>query len=163
MSYGTVNQNLLYYLYKIQMPRRKDKPTLSARLLSYALSAYEMLGSKRLDQELTDSDYVLFLFMLYAGYSIKLLSLRTLLSALPSARVDAERIKRYQTRGLTRMQMFRAAEAINKIGIIDILELYDDRAVKHLNAKYGPDDRGIELLMDIIAAWERKGERGRAI
>ena len=28
MSYGT-NQNLLYYLFKIQMPRKKDKPTLS--------------------------------------------------------------------------------------------------------------------------------------
>jgi FkbM family methyltransferase len=163
MSYGTFNRRMLYYLYKVQMPRRIDRPTLTARLLSGVLTTYERIRSRDLKKELTFSDYVNYFMLLNGSYALKQLNVHALIfDILPSAKMGALELLE-PTMGLTGEQIFRVSEAINNEGLTKVLGLDKDSTIRSLNLKYKNDDRGIDLLIDLLVIWAKRKYPSRGL
>lgn len=149
MDYALFNERMLDYLFKLSMPEGGSSQSHRGRLIKGILLAYERLGGKGRDEEISDTDYFIFYFLRSAAFLIKEKNIPGLLRAIPGEWGHKKKI-RAQRNAPDGDELFEISKIVNKIGITAFLNLDNERTIAALNRKYSKGDKGIALLMRLL-------------
>jgi hypothetical protein len=149
-TYETFNERILDYVFKITMPaRRNPEKNALERFIYGLLRAYETLGLKKANDEISDFDYFALYSLRDLAVQIKMRNLAGVLGVIPNMTRYTNRLKKLRM-AKNGKAMFEIYKNIEKIGIIKYLRLDDDRIIDALNRKYAKKKQGIELLMKLL-------------
>ncbi len=149
MSYGSFNRIMLDYLYKFTVPGKRDSGGLLEKVSRGVLEAYEKLGRKKSDAELSYLDY-------YAFFALRAIVTRMAehkfvnpFKVNDEAGLIAERMERWKM-AKDGKQAFQISKELERDGIIKFLKLDKENTILYLNRKYKNRKQGVRLLMGLI-------------
>ncbi|MDE1850869.1 MAG: hypothetical protein KGH54_03700 [Candidatus Micrarchaeota archaeon] len=158
--YRQYNSRIVDYFGKVTLAGGgKAEETTGGRLIRSALLAYEALGGKKKEQEVSNLDYwLLFLAKNYA-YEIKAGSLKGFLDVIPRSMRYMKRLREWQSEPDGK-ENFLISRLINDIGITKFLRLDDERNIKRMNRLYmDKEPKGLKRLMELMTMTYRSRQR----
>ena len=158
MSYRSFNERVIESFYKVTMPGRRNKAGSFGMSLKALLLAYEKLGGKREDDEISGFDYFLFYYLYYFSVYVKMRRIDCLVAAYRAARYLAGQSMgwREEPEG---DENFMISKELYRIGLIRFLELDKESTISRLNKRYGGGKGGIRLLISLLRLRYEKGRR----
>ncbi|MCL4380948.1 MAG: hypothetical protein M1331_03195 [Candidatus Marsarchaeota archaeon] len=156
MNYKTMNREISDNIYKFLMHGRGGPTT---RLLDAIVKAYEIIGFKTEDDELSNTDYFLFYLIKNYGFAKRLNSRQSVIQIARSTRELVKQINAWKNEAGSD-EVFRISQIINSIGVIRFLGLDNEETVEKLAKKYKNKKQGISLLISLLKEKYRE-EKGR--
>ena len=164
MSYESYNNIMLDFFYKVSLPKGgSDNLSIMAKSIKYTMEAYERLTFKRLDQELSYFDYFIFFWINSVAFNLKFHNFMGVIKAPKHAMHMANKIQAWKNEPDSE-EIFRIAQAINKVGIIKYLRLDREETIKKLISEYKDKKQGINLLIHLLKErYKRSAQRNKVI
>lgn len=149
-SYRLFNERLLDYASKVIMPdSRSIKGKTAGRIILGILSAYERMGMKAQDAEVSDFDYANLFMVRDLVLSAKRRSLKIAIDVLKERRQNLDRIKALKSMPESG-EMFEISKIILEKGVIQFLGLDSEKTVERLTRKYARSKQGLTLLTRLL-------------
>ena len=157
MSYRSFNERLVDYFYKITVPQRKGSAGSFGRTLTVVLLFYEKLGGKKLDSEISNLDYFMFLYLKAVASYLKEGRPEGIILGYKGVKADMAVLKGWQNEP-DGPENFEISNVLYRIGLIKFLELDKERTISKLNERYGREKGGISLLIKLLKLRYEKGK-----
>ena len=159
MTYGMFRRRLLGYANKAVLPSKGHiNETYVGKSMNVLLNIYQKLKLRGDLDELSRLDYLLFYFLVDSAYRVKDSGF---LGLLRPVRLRNDYIKTAMSipKGISSEDVLEISKIIYDKGIIDFLGLYSEKIIKRINNRYRNRVGGISLLIEMIIARYRKGDR----
>ncbi len=146
MDYRTMNREISENIYKFLM---YSQGGIAIKLLNAIVKAYEIIGLKKEDMELSNTDYFIFYIIKNYGFAKRLNSKQNIIQIIRSTRNLVKQINIWKNESDSK-EIFEISKIINSIGVIKFLGLDNDKTVKDLIKKYRNKTQGISLLISLL-------------
>ncbi|MHB1830549.1 MAG: glycosyltransferase family protein [Candidatus Micrarchaeaceae archaeon] len=158
MSYRSFNERVIESFYKVTMPGRRNRAGSFGMSLKALLLAYEKLGGKREEDEISGFDYFLFYYLYYFSVYVKMRRIDCIMAAYRAARYLSGQSMGWREEP-DGDENFGISKELYRIGLIRFLELDMESTVLRLNRTYGKRGGGISLLISLLRLRYEKGRR----
>ena len=146
MDYRTMNREISENIYKFLMHGQKG---IAIKLLNAIVRAYEIIGLKKEDMELSNTDYFIFYLIKNYGFAKRLNSKQNIIQIIHSTINLVKQINIWKNEPDSD-EIFKISEIINSIGVIKFLGLEKNETIINLTKKYKNKPQGISLLINLL-------------
>jgi len=157
MSYRLFNDRMVDYFYKLTMPSSRRKG-LGELVLRSILLAFERLGGKSADDEVSDFYYYIYYYTYSLATNIKSHRVDFLSRASEYAKYRTDKMKEWRAEPDS-TEVFEISKILYKEGLINYLGLDDGRVISKLNRRYMHGRVGVSLLMKLLKLRYERGKR----
>ncbi|MDE1845872.1 MAG: hypothetical protein KGH53_01145 [Candidatus Micrarchaeota archaeon] len=157
-TYQIYNRKMLDYLSKIIVPEMPIERTATGKLLLWALLAYENLGGKGQNRELTRLDYNTLYLIRNIVYGIKQEGLGGISKAFGITSKELSEFYGHMS-GKDSAETLAISIELNRVGLIKYLGLDKEATIMRLNAKYKDAKQGIPLLVRLLKERHSKSKK----
>ncbi len=146
ISYSQYNQLIQEYISRLRgMTYEEGRASLLARVAKKTMLAYESIGLKRQEQELSNFDYFAFALIKEFAFGAKGGNPNVILSGPRVAYMRAKEMARLKAMP-DHSASFKIAKIINNVGMVKFLGLDKDSVISKLNRQYMDNRKGMQGL-----------------